>query len=202
MYGLAPPALSNTLSRVFAMLDLSFRRFANRFVPRANPRKLALLAVAGAAAGCGGGGGDEAGERLVQGSGYTFAAPADWTVSRSGREVRAADGVDLLSVTRFRLIRAFRPELWASVVDELDRAAAQLAQQQNGTISSSATVTISGQRARRYEVAYEHEGRKLVERIGFVLRGKTEYLLLCRYEAGGDTDACDRFVTSFRLAAA
>ena len=45
-------------------------------------------------------------------------------------------------------------------------------------------------------------GKQLVERIAFVLRGKTEYLLLCRYERGGSTDACDGLLTSFRLAAA
>lgn len=55
-------------------------------------------------------------------------------------------------------------------------------------------------RACRYDVEYEHEGRKLVERIAFVLRGKVEYLLLCRYERGGDTDACDNLFGTFTLA--
>jgi hypothetical protein len=201
MYGLAPPALFNTLSLVFAMPHLSFRRFAKRFVPLVNPRKRTVLGVAVAlASGCGGGNGPE--ERTIQGPGYTFSAPAAWTVSRKGREVRAASGVELVSVTRFALVRSFRPELWDTVLPELDRAAADLARQQAGTISEAQTVTIAGRRARRYEVAYEHEGRELVERISFVLRGKTEYLLLCRYERGGETEACDRLLTSFRLAAA
>jgi hypothetical protein len=182
------------------MPDLSFRRFANRFVPRVNPRKRAILGLAVLAAGCGGG--EEPEESLVRGTGYTFSAPADWTISRRGREVRVASGLELVSVTRFALVRAYRPELWETVLPELDRAAAQLAQQQNGTISAAQTVTIAGRRARRYDVAYEHDGRELVERISFVLRGKTEYLLLCRYERGGDAEACDRFLRSFRLAAA
>jgi hypothetical protein len=183
------------------MLDLSFRRFARGFVPLVNPRKRAAVGLAIlCAAGCGGGAGSE--ERVIQGTGYTFSAPADWAVSRSGREVRVAKGVELVSVTRFALVRAFRPELWEIVLPELDRAAADLARQQNGTISSAQTVTIAGRRARRYDVAYEHAGRELVERISFVLRGETEYLLLCRYERGGDAEACDRFLTSFRLAAA
>ena len=138
----------------------------------------------------------------MQGTGYTFSAPADWTISRGGREVRAESGVELVSVARFTLVRAYRPELWETVVPELDRAAAELARQQSGTISDSRTVTIAGRRARRYEFAYEHEGRELVERIGFVLRGQTEYLLLCRYERGGDVDACERLLRSFKLAAA
>ena len=70
---------------------------------------------------------------------------------------------------------------------ELDRAAAGVARQQHGTVSARRTTTIAGLRARSYDVAYERDGQALVERIAFVLRGKTEYLLLCRYERGGDT---------------
>ena len=129
-------------------------------------------------------------------------APADWGVSRKGREVQAAQGTLLISVTRYPLPRRFRPKLWDKVVPELDRAAAAVASQQQGTVSDPRTVTIGGQKARRYDVAYTREGKQLVERIAFVLRGKTEYYLLCRYERGGSTDACDGLLTSFRLAAA
>jgi hypothetical protein len=129
-------------------------------------------------------------------------APADWGVSRKGREVRAAQGTGLVSVTRFPLQRRFRPELWTKVTPELDRAAAAVARQQQGTVINSQTATVAGQKARRYDVAYTNDGKDLVERIAFVLRGKTEYLLLCRYERGGSTDACDGLLTSFKLAAA
>jgi len=105
-------------------------------------------------------------------------------------------------VTRFPLIRAFRPALWDKVVTELDRAAAAVASQQKGKLADPKTVTIAGRKARRYDIEYERDGKQLVERIAFVLRGKTEYLLLCRYERGGSTDACDGLLTSFRLAAA
>ncbi len=153
------------------------------------------------ATGCGGGGGKTI-ERQIRGTGYSFSAPANWEVVRSGQEVRVSKGARLVSVTRFRLLRTYRPELWEKVVPELDRAAAAVARQQSGRVSEPRTVTIGGRRARRYDVVYEHEGRQLVERIGFVLRGKVEYLLLCRYESGGDTGACDRLLSSFRLAAA
>jgi hypothetical protein len=105
-------------------------------------------------------------------------------------------------VTRFPLLRQFRPGLWDKVVPELDRAAAAVARQQQGRVSDPRTVTIAGQQGRRYDIAYGRDGKQLVERIAFVLRGKSEYLLLCRYERGGDTDACDRLLTSFKLAAA
>jgi hypothetical protein len=181
------------------MLQLSFRWCASRFVPCINPRKRAVLAVVLLfLAGCGGGGGPTP-EKVVRAGGYRFSAPADWNVSRNPRELRVSQGVNLLSVTRFPLLRAFRPALWDHVVPELDRAARGLAQQQAGEVASSRTVTISGRRARSYDIDYRRNGQALVERIAFVLRGKTEFLLLCRYERGGDTEACDRLLATFTL---
>ena len=178
---------------------MSFRWVANGFVPRTDPRKRAVFGLALLfAAGCGGGSGAPA-ERLVRGSGYSFSAPAAWPVVRNGREVTASKGIPLVSVTRYPLLRAFRPELWAHVLPELDRAASGLARQQQGALGQSRTVTISGRRARGYEIDYSHGGKRLVERLGFVLRSKTEYLLLCRYVRGGDTGACDRLHATFTL---
>jgi hypothetical protein len=137
--------------------------------------------------------------KVLQGDGYRFSAPAAWAVARSEREVQASDGVQLVSVTRYPLLRRFRPGLWAKVVPELDRAASELAQQQNGTVRNMETVTIAGRQARRYDIEYTRDGKQLVERIAFVLRDKTEYLLLCRYERGGSTDACDRLLATFAL---
>ena len=139
---------------------------------------------------------------VIRGTGFTFEAPAQWKASREGAEVQAAQGTSLVSVTLFPLLRRFRPELWTKVIPELDRAAAAVARQQKGKVGDSRTITIAGQKARRYDIAYASEGKQLVERIAFVLRGKSEYLLLCRYERGGDTEACDGLLTSFKLAAA
>lgn len=150
------------------------------------------------AAGCGGSNAATT-ERPVRGTGYSFSAPASWGVVRSGRSISASEGLAVVSVTRFPLIRAYRPELWNKVVTELDRAAAAVASQQKGTLADPQTVTIAGRRARRYDVEYEHDGKQLVERIAFALRGKTEYLLLCRYERDGDTRACDRLLATFKL---
>lgn len=147
--------------------------------------------------GCGGAGTTQ--QKVVHGTGYRFSAPADWAVVRTGRALRASDGLNLVSVTRFPLLRAYGPGLWVRVVPELDRAAMQLAEQQSGKVGDSGTVTIAGRRARRYDIDYERDGKALVERIAFVLRGKTEYLLLCRYDRGGDTAACDRLLATFKL---
>jgi hypothetical protein len=180
------------------MLLVSFRWFASRLVPVPNARKQTALVVGALllAAGCGGA---KAKEQTVHGPGYFFAAPGGWTVTRKGAEVQAVRGTQLVSVTRFPLVRAFRPALWSRVLPELDHAADTLAQQQQGTVEDRATVTVAGLRARRYQVAYVNDGKQLVERFAFVLRGKTEYLLLCRYERGGDTRACDGLLATFRL---
>jgi hypothetical protein len=178
---------------------MSFRWLANAFVPGTYPRKRALFAVGVLTlAGCAGGGSPTV-ERTLHGTGYRFAAPAEWRVVRSGREVRAERGLSLVSVTRYPLLRAYRPELWDHVLPELDRAAAGLAAQQSGKVGESSTVTVAGRRARRYDIDYTRDGKRLVERIAFVLRGRTEYLLLCRYEGGGGTDACDRLLMTFTL---
>ncbi len=175
---------------------MSFRWFPRPIVPRTDRCKQALLLAAALAAGCGGGHG---GTKIVAGAGYSFTAPADWTLVRSQRSIQVADGLQLVSVTRFPLLRAFRQELWPKAVPEMDRSAAGLAADQHGTVVSRVTTTVAGQRARRYDIAYERVGKQLIERVGFVLRGKTEYELLCRFERGKSASACETLFASFRL---
>jgi hypothetical protein len=157
-----------------------------------------LGVVALVLAGCGGGSRPTP-EKIVRGAGYRFTAPADWAVARSPRIVQASEGVGVVSVTRYVLVHAYRTADFDHVVSELDRAARDVAEQQNGRVTASRTVTVSGRRARSYDIAYSRDGENLVERITFVLRGKTEYYLLCRYEVGGDTDACERLLATFTL---
>jgi hypothetical protein len=183
------------------MFTVSFRWSASSCVPSRNRRKQAVLGLTLLVlAGCGGGAATKG--HIVRGAGFTFVAPADWTVTRKDAEVQAAQGASLVSVTLFPLLRRFRPELWSRVIPELDRAAADVARQQKGEVDDSRTMTLAGQKARRYDIVYSSEGKELIERIAFVLRAKNEYLLLCRYERGGDTEACDGLLTSFKLAAA
>src|SRR6476469_4251311 len=133
MYGLALPARSITLSFVLAMLPVSFRWFTSSCVPVRNRRKQAVLGLTLlVVSGCGGAAAQKG--YTVRGTGYSFEAPADWGVSRKGREVQAAQGTRRISVTRFPLLRPFRPGLWDKVVPELDRAAAAVATQQQGTV--------------------------------------------------------------------
>jgi hypothetical protein len=155
-----------------------------------------VLVAAVLAAGCGG---SHGGTRIIAGSGFTFIAPADWTAVGNQRSVQVAHGVQLVSVTRFPLLRAFRPELWPKAVPEMDRSAEGLAADQHGTVTARVTITVAGRRARRYDITYQHGGKNLVERVAFVLRGKTEYELLCRFEHGKSSSACDSLLSSFRL---
>ena len=152
-------------------------------------------------AGCGSGGhkANATDVRTVVGRGYRFSAPSSWSIQRTPHEVTALSGpVDLAGVTTFTLARAYRPSLWTKAVASLDRTAATLAAQNGGEVRARDTVVVSGRRARRYEIAYRRAGRALVERTAFLLVGRREHQLLCRFEAGADDGACRTLFSSFR----
>ena len=134
--------------------------------------------------------------------GARFSVPNGWQVTRTRTTVSAAPGGQtdtLVSVSTFRLLRRYTPELWGRVVPELDRAAGQLARQLAGTLRASRTVTVAGDRAREYELSFRREGRDVRERITFALRDQREYELLCRWRADvAEPVACSALVESFR----
>jgi hypothetical protein len=187
------------------MLRVSFRSLPTASFPRLRGGKPALVGLAAAVivlAGCGGGGhkATVSDVQTVTGGGYRFSAPSSWSVYRARREVSATSGpADHVGVTTFRLARAYRPGLWKKAVPALDRAAAALVAQNDGELRASETVVLTGRRARRYEIAYRADGVALVEQMAFVLAGRNEYQVLCRFEAGGDDGACRTLFSSFRL---
>jgi hypothetical protein len=164
---------------------------------------LPAVALLAATAGCGGGG--EEAVQAVAGPGFGFSAPAGWEVELRGRSSSAtpeSGATELVSVRVFRLARPYRPALWPSVVSELDRVAGDLARQLGGRIESSAVVVVDGRRAKRYDIRYERDGTEVVERTGFVLRGRREFQLVCRFEVSGDgagRRACDLLFSTLRL---
>jgi predicted small lipoprotein YifL len=186
------------LSDVLAMRGPSFRLLARTVVPgRRGAKRLLALAALLALAGCGGKAPPKA--QALSGPGFDFTAPGGWKVTAQTRSVEAASGDRAVSVTVFALKRAFRPALWPKVVPELDGVAASLADQLRGLAGAGTTVTVAGRRARRYDISFSRGGKDFVERITFVLDGKREFQLLCRYPAGADEPACAALGSSFRL---
>jgi hypothetical protein len=133
----------------------------------------------------------------VSGNGYRFAAPVGWGVTHAARTTSAASGEELVSVTVFPLGRPFQPALWDKTAPELDRVATQLASELGGQVTSQAGATLAGRRARTYDISFKRGGKAVVERIAFLLEGRREYQLLCRF--AGDDSACRDFRASFRL---
>jgi len=167
------------------------------------PGRIALAALAGALilGGCAGGGGEKRSEiQVVRGPGFRFSAPADWRVTVGRRQAAAERGAEaLVSVTVFPLLRPYRPALWKRARGELDGVAGKLAAGLSGRVDSAGTVEIAGLPGRRYEISYAREGARLRQRIAFLLRGRTEYQLLCRWrQADGEPPACRLLAESFR----
>ena len=155
------------------------------------------------AAGCGGGGGGGGNQsqtgagsgQAVSGAGFSFRTPDDWevTVRPTAAEAKG-DSSELVSVTVLPLLKPYRLALFPRVVTELDRVASTLATRLGGKVTSSETVTVAGRQAREYEI--EHGG--LVDRITFVLRGKRNFQLACRWRADdGVPAACEQLSSSF-----
>jgi len=186
------------------MLGSSFRSFPTAVLPPAGRSKqlgISLLAVA-LLAGCGTSARkDETSLRRVQGAGYSFRAPADWRTTRKLRVVQAARerSPSLVSVSTFPLARPYRAELWPKVMPQLDAVAHELAKRLGGRVATARTETIGGRRARRYELVVPSSAVR--RRIAFVLDGRTEYQLFCRFRQN-DAEAlraCEELLDSFSL---
>jgi len=133
----------------------------------------------------------------VQGAGYSFHAPAGWTVARTGATTTAANGqVDLLEVLHFTLEKPYQAARFAAVARELDRDAAGLAKQNSGRLVDRLTMQVTGRKTRFYEIAY---APGTTEEIAFVLDAKNEYQLLCRRRSAASDAACAQFFSSFAL---
>lgn len=151
------------------------------------------LAATAVLAGCGGAGSAET--QVVHGRGFTFEAPADWGLVRTPRAIGAqGNAVELVQVTRLPLARAYSAKLFERVVPELDGAARAVAAEVGATVASR-TVDVLGEPVRQYDLTFEGK----FEQLTFVLRGKSNYQLLCRREADGDNAPCETLVESFGL---
>jgi hypothetical protein len=188
------------------MLAESFRLGAGRLVPGGGRGKRAVVALvalilASCLTSCGSSGTKE---RLVDGNGFTFMAPASWQETRRATMITVAPGKDaseLVGVSIFRLVNPYKPALFRRVVPELDGVAAKLAGELRGRVTERRTVKVAGMKGRQYELTYAREGDDLQQTITFVLQDRREYQLLCRRQAGKKLGACGRLVRTFRISA-
>jgi hypothetical protein len=123
----------------------------------------------------------------VRGPGFAFQALPGWHVSTPGKGAVARRGAEVVSVTRFSLLKPYDPAKFGAVAKELDRVAAQLAKQAGASLDDMETITVDGRKVR----VYGYGGK----RIAFVLDGRREYQLFC-VNAG---DGCDLLFHSFAL---
>jgi hypothetical protein len=133
----------------------------------------------------------------VKGDGFSYVAPAGWTVVRKGSSVAAVDGnVNRVEVMRFTLEKPYKPELFAAATRELDGVAKRLAGQLRGTVSSRSTSEVGGRKARSYTIEY---GPGKTQEITFVLEGQNEFQLLCRRDSSATNDPCAQLFSTFVL---
>jgi hypothetical protein len=185
------------LSFVLAILAGSFRVVTARLIPLGiRPKQASLLLASLILAGCGGSGHTKAQQQVVTGPGFRFAAPAGWTVSRTGRQVSASQDSELVQVSTFRLVRPYTPKLFERVDGELASRMRQVANTTGGKLTASKTVTAGGIRSHAYDVTVGDH----VDQYTFVLRGMREYQLLCRRLSSHGTEVCDALIASFRPA--
>jgi len=163
------------------------------------------LAAATFVAGCGGGGGSSSGgpPQLVYGAGFLFKAPGKWHVSRTQNQVAASPkpiAPELVSISVFPLQRVYTSDLYErEVKQELDPYSRKLARQQHGKVVESKYVEVAVIQSRQYALDYPRSGKQLGERITFVFRNKTEYELLCEWDASkSEPDYCAQLTASFR----
>lgn len=131
--------------------------------------------------------------QTVAGSGFRFQSPKGWKVEQGAKRTTASQGANLVQVSTFPLVRAYSDALFDKVEVELRARMEDLARQSGGKIAGAKTVTANGARAHMFELASADH----VDEYTFVLRGKREYLLLCRRPAAKQADYCARLLTSF-----
>jgi len=178
------------------MLARSFRLDTSRLIPRTSRRKQALLVAVLILAGCGGSSAPKAQMQVVKGASFSFEAPAGWQVERAARGTAASHDSELVQVAAVPLVRVYTDTLFDRVAGELALRMKAIARETGGRLSGPKTVTAAGVRSHRYEV--EVGGR--LDQYTFVLIGKREYQLLCRYRTSSSDAFCSDLLTSFRPA--
>ncbi len=167
-----------------------------RLIPRHFHPKRLLAAGLLILAGCGGSSTTNTSPQRVAGTGFVFQAPDGWQVQRGRTLVVATHGSELVQVSTFPLQKAYTDALFGKVTKELQTRVGQVAAQTGGKLTGRSVVTAAGIRSHRFLVTVGDH----VDEYTFVLRGKREYLLLCRRRSSHDQATCDQLIKSFALA--
>lgn len=109
----------------------------------------------------------------------------------------ASQDSELVEVTIFPLVKRYDPALFAKVARELGVRMKQVAATLHGEVTHARTVTVAGVKSHSYDVT---AGSSILE-YTFVLQGRREYQLLCRYQVGKSASACVQLLRSFTPAA-
>ena len=156
--------------------------------------KPTLLLAALILAGCGGSSEPKVHSQVVQGRGFSFNAPVGWHIQHSIRGSAASQGSELVQVSTFPLVRAYTAPLFARVAHELELRMKTIAHETGGTLIGMHTVTAGGVKSHRFDVKVDDH----VDQYTFVLIGKREYQLLCRFRTSSSDAFCSELLTSFR----
>jgi hypothetical protein len=151
------------------------------------------LTVAILAGGCGGTAKPKA--QVVSAAGFRFSAPTGWPVTRHGTRVTAGSGDRLVEVSVFTLVKPYRPALFTAVAGELKVRMDALASRLGGTVRAAGVAAPAGIESHVWRLS---DGGH-VDEYTFVLKGRTEYQLLCRRPTGGSDDPCRQLVATFAL---
>ncbi len=171
----------------------SFRLVTSRLIPRHRARKQSIIVAALILTGCGAAG--VAKSQRVSGPGFSFEAPAGWSVTHTRRQVSAGEGSRLVQVSTFPLVKPYSAALFDRVASELATRIGQVALQVHGSVSSTRTVTAGGIRSHSYDVRVGGH----VDEYTFVLRGLREWQLLCRRDSSGSDAPCKRLIAGLVL---
>ena len=145
-------------------------------------------------AGCGGSGAHAPQAQRVQGHGFSFEAPTGWVVTTGPRQTAAKQDSELVQVATFPLLKAYRPALFARVEVELKARMAVVARQTGGQVDGGRTVSVGGIRSHSFRVTTGDH----VDEYTFVLRGLSEFQLLCRRLSSHADTFCARLLSSFK----
>ncbi|HKU58254.1 MAG TPA: hypothetical protein VJP39_01515 [Gaiellaceae bacterium] len=105
----------------------------------------------------------------------------------------ASKDAQLVEVSTFPLVKRYDDALFGNVARELGVRMQQVASKLHGKVTHARTVTVAGVKSHSYDVTV---GSAVYE-YTFVLQGRREYQLLCRYPAGKSNSVCVQLQRSF-----